>query len=97
MSTAPLSSRLFRFLAVVASAAFIELMLGTGSHAYTATRDDAPLPGVLPGFKAPRNFVFALGSSFHQGLALSETQAYAKRGARLPETMSQATLICFSF
>jgi hypothetical protein len=33
MSIAPLSARLFRFLAVVASAAFIVIMLGTGSHA----------------------------------------------------------------
>ena len=33
MSIAPLSARLFRFLAVVASAALIVLMLGTGSHA----------------------------------------------------------------
>jgi hypothetical protein len=33
MSTAPLSARPFRFLAVAASTAFIVLMLGTGSHA----------------------------------------------------------------
>ena len=39
MSTAPRDVRLTRFLAVVASALFIVLMLGTGSHA------DQPLPG----------------------------------------------------
>jgi hypothetical protein len=33
MSTAPHSGGLFRFLAVVVSASFIVLMLGTGSHA----------------------------------------------------------------
>jgi hypothetical protein len=33
MSTTRFSARLFRFLAVVASASFIVLVLGTGSHA----------------------------------------------------------------
>jgi hypothetical protein len=37
---APLSARLFRFLAVVASAPFILLILGTGSHAYTPQEID---------------------------------------------------------
>jgi hypothetical protein len=37
MSIAPLSARLFRFLPVVASAAFILLMLGTGNHADQTT------------------------------------------------------------
>jgi len=35
MSIAPRSARLLRFFAVVASAPFITLILGTGSHAYT--------------------------------------------------------------
>jgi hypothetical protein len=47
MSIAPLSARLFRFLAVVASAPFIILLLGTGSHA------DQPTPADLtPAFSS---------------------------------------------
>jgi hypothetical protein len=59
MSNAPLSARLFRFLAVVASAPFIVLMLGSGSHADTTTVSESPAfsSKSLPNHFAPQRRV----------------------------------------